>query len=783
MAHRVQAHWIGGLLVATLLLGGLSVLNLARDVGQPFPGFHAFRNVTRDVWQVESSTPPWWSPLASGAVRYSDELLAVNGAPFGERWGAAAAFTLTLRREGALVEQRLPVETFTVNNLLDLKLPDLINGFGFWLLALAVYRTRPQLRLNRVFAACGCVLAASQWLTIEGLFPESDWPTLLLRLGWALNAPFLGVTFIHLTTLFPMPMAGLRYPVRGLYALAALLSVGYVGALLAAWLGAATTPLSGLCFRLSLGAFGVACGLYLARLSWLAVQRDLAPRLRRQLALLLVGMTLALPHVAAILSGAMLTGAQSYFWRGLDLRYLTLAVPLSFAIVILRYQTFKRNHPVLIAIVALAASALLASLGAWAVQTARPDWAQRLGGSIFPLLFVSALVVSFFWSNWRQWEGAFNQFLRWEQRSYAAVREVGQAVLSQPDLRSLPATLAQALAAHLALERAAVWIETNGALALAGRAGRWSQTPPSELQPDGRLASPVRLHANDTAAWLAALPACGVEIVAPLVAEGRLIGLLGFGARGDDEIFDERDVEIIELIAQQSALFVLTARQVDELRRVPQQVAAAEERERLRIAQELHDTTQQFLGRLPFFLQVSRDAVRADPPEAEAILARLLPQVEGAAQTLRQIRHNLAPAQLEHSLGGPLLTLIDQFQRECGCAVHLDIAPALDQHLSTETRHALYRVVQQALDNVAEHAGARNVTLTLAVAEGRVTLALSDDGRGSSEAERAQAEAAGSFGLKSMRARFTGLGGELVITSQPGAGTHLRGWLPAALIP
>src|SRR6185369_8655098 len=102
-----------------------------------------------------------------------------------------------------------------------------------------------------------------------------------------------------------------------------------------------------------------------------------------------------------------------------------------------------------------------------------------------------------------------------------------------------------------------------------------------------------------------------IEVVTPLAISGRAVGLLGSGKRWDEEIFDERDLQITELIAQQAGLFLLTALQIEQLRQVPQEIATAQERERFKIAQELHDTIQQFLGRLPFFLEVSRGAARS----------------------------------------------------------------------------------------------------------------------------------------------------------------------------
>jgi signal transduction histidine kinase len=102
----------------------------------------------------------------------------------------------------------------------------------------------------------------------------------------------------------------------------------------------------------------------------------------------------------------------------------------------------------------------------------------------------------------------------------------------------------------------------------------------------------------------------------------------------------------------------------------------------------------------------------------------------------------------------------------------------VDARLDVEARHALYRVVQQALDNVAAHAEASRVTITVTPADRGVRFAVIDDGQGFSEQQRVSAQDKGSFGLKSMHARVTSVGGELTAHSSPGSGTQIRGWLP-----
>ena len=93
---------------------------------------------------------------------------------------------------------------------------------------------------------------------------------------------------------------------------------------------------------------------------------------------------------------------------------------------------------------------------------------------------------------------------------------------------------------------------------------------------------------------------------------------------------------------------------------------------------------------------------------------------------LRRIRVSLAPNQLETNLLHSLQGLAGHVRQRLGLAVSLDAPTDLDKALSPETRHALYRVIQQALDNTVAHAGATSAVVTLARENGRVLFAVRD---------------------------------------------------------
>ena len=801
MLAALRRQWVVILMGIVLLFALTVTINLARAIGRPFGGFYANRSHSRNLWQVDAPTPPWWPALTQTGLRYDDVLLQIEGRAFdatayqlyaNAQKAGRGSVTITILRAPDQISLEIPIRTFTLSNFLDLKLPDLLIGMGIWLLAVVVYRARPAEPINRIFAIACCLCASAILLTIPALFPENGWIARLLQLGWVLSASLVGAAFIHLAMLLPKPIhfGSLRW-LKALYALMALVAVAYALSMFLKWQNSApelANLLSTFGNTTAMGTFGLSAAVYLLRLLWLLAQPALSRRLRRQVVLLLIGLALALPYVLIVVLRSLIEGTQSYFWSGLDLRYLVLAVPLSFAFVILRYQTFQRTPPPLIGIFILASSALVGSIGAWIIRLTEPQWVNALNWPPFVPLFLVALICSVFWSTQSSWWGAFSRLFQWERRSYAAVRQFGQQVVNQIDLAQLPDTIAAALVKNMELERAAIWLwdEKEALYRLAGRAGSWPLPPPAQLAPTLFPVSikSIRVLAENEPLppWLAPLAHSGlVEVATPLIISGRPIGLLGSGKRWDEEIFDQRDLEVIQLIAQQAGLFLLTAMGIEQLRQVPQQITTAQERERFKIAQELHDTVQQFLGRLPFFLEVGRSSARTNPAETEAILARCMAEVESAAQTVREIRNNLAPLQLENSFSQPLRMLVEHFGTHNHLEIKLEISPEVDTCLSFEARHALYRVVQQAIDNVAVHAAASMVSITITQSDGNIQFEIADDGHGFTQLQRSQAEQQGSFGLKSMEARITSLGGEFAIHSDAASGTRVSGWLPVTI--
>ena len=824
--HRVAAflhrRWIDGFLCLTLMIGLASVVNLAQDIGRPFGGFVTVREPGSEAWYVFGATPSWWPGIARDHLTDQDELVALDGQPYGPNYLAlyAAAYTrgqqsvtLTLERNGVRRDVQTPLVLFTAAMAIEARLPDAICALCMSLLAIALYRARPADELNRATAISFALVASILWAWSTYLsHDEIRWLARLLDLIWVIEAPFIGPTLFLAIMLFPFGNVSGRAAHRFdtvrlawlvLMLVASACTVTYIG-LKVVWWSMDWSPLAA---NLEIWLFRVHIvltfgdGLFVVlRVGWLFLRHRGSSRIRRQTATILAGFLIASPIL--VLQFWSATGQGGFFFlQGLDLRYLYVSIPLAFAFVILRYQTFHSVHPLFVTVFILTGSALIASVGDWFARSTLPmlysDNATgqlNLGSaSYFVPMFAIAVTtgtISIFMPR------LLTRLLRWDAASYGAVRTFSSRVLHQTSMSRLPHTITSTLVAELKLEHASIWLpegDTNQADSSMFRLSAQTGKQIPECQQSIRLPSPPGAYLFEQPARLSQENAAGyepflflrqyhVEAIAPLIVQGQWFGILALGKRWDEELFHERDLEIIELIAQQCALFLTTSQQIEELRRVPARVTEAQERERFKIAQELHDTIQLFLGRLPFHLEVSRSLMRSDPAAADARLQRCIGDVEDAARTTRQIRSNLAPVQLKKGLAQPLDDLLVRFRARSGLAVSADIAADLDAHLSVEARHVVYRVVQQALDNVESHAQASavhvSISLTTAAPELRVTIVVEDDGCGFTPEQQSHAEAQGHFGLISMLTRVEALGGELQITSSPGRGTRVSGWVP-----
>ena len=201
--------------------------------------------------------------------------------------------------------------------------------------------------------------------------------------------------------------------------------------------------------------------------------------------------------------------------------------------------------------------------------------------------------------------------------------------------------------------------------------------------------------------------------------------------------------------------------------------------ERLRIAQDIHDTTSQTLFGLHYALDACSRLLPDRPAQVKAELEDLSRLAESARSELRQSILNLWPSELTaERFAADLQRYLKDYCRAGGLALEVSLRGDFAR-LSAGVRRSLYRIAQEAVVNVARHAAASRADLCLEVRPAEVALAVRDDGRGFDPATAlAREHSREHFGLRSIQERAAALGGEAEFLSQPGGGATVLVTLP-----
>jgi two-component system sensor histidine kinase UhpB len=262
----------------------------------------------------------------------------------------------------------------------------------------------------------------------------------------------------------------------------------------------------------------------------------------------------------------------------------------------------------------------------------------------------------------------------------------------------------------------------------------------------------------------------------PLEALGRTVLEVrrgNLGARAPAAVV--RDPLLQEFTATLNAMLETLQRDREQLQALSSQVIDAQEAERKRIARELHDETAQTLTSLLVRLRILERA--ADPAQVRACTAELRELTLKALEEVRNMARELRPTVLD-DLG--LVAAAQSYTEHCaellGFAVTFQ-GEEFPHRLSPQVELVLYRVIQEALTNVARHATAHHVCVILAEEDGHAVATIRDDGAGF-DVPAVLASKERGLGLFGMQERMALVGGRLQIHSRPGAGTLVRAEAP-----
>ncbi|MBP8273655.1 MAG: sensor histidine kinase, partial [Acidobacteria bacterium] len=213
-----------------------------------------------------------------------------------------------------------------------------------------------------------------------------------------------------------------------------------------------------------------------------------------------------------------------------------------------------------------------------------------------------------------------------------------------------------------------------------------------------------------------------------------------------------------------------------DLHRLSGRLVNAQEDERRMIARELHDEVGQALATIKVELSHA-DRIDQDPATMAATLASVRSITEGALHTIRDLSHVLHPALLDDlGLSAALDALMRAFGRRHSIIVDFQRSGG-DTPLTPELELAVYRIVQEALNNIAKHARCSRCRLDVQMSAHNISVTLEDNGVGFDAGGGRSPETQG-LGLIGIRERAAQFGGHMRIDSRPGAGTRLFVELP-----
>jgi PAS domain S-box-containing protein len=256
------------------------------------------------------------------------------------------------------------------------------------------------------------------------------------------------------------------------------------------------------------------------------------------------------------------------------------------------------------------------------------------------------------------------------------------------------------------------------------------------------------------------------ETAIPIKIKGQVIGVIDVESDRVDG-FDESDLVVLQSLADQVAVAIENARLYEQA----QHLAALEERQKL--ARELHDSVSQALYGIVLGARTARTLLDRDSPKSAEPMDYIISLAEAGLAEMRALIFELRPESLQtEGLVAALGKLINALGARYQLRVQLEAGAEPD--VSMEVKESLYRITQEAMNNIAKHARAQSVRVTLKSDVDELSLDISDDGAGFDTSRQFP----GHLGLHTMRERAEKAGGTFALDSAPNTGTRIRVRIP-----
>jgi len=274
-------------------------------------------------------------------------------------------------------------------------------------------------------------------------------------------------------------------------------------------------------------------------------------------------------------------------------------------------------------------------------------------------------------------------------------------------------------------------------------------------------------------------------VAVPLKSKEKIVGVLNITSQ-EARRFSQQEVDLLTAMGNQLGIAIENAELYRELQLKEQtraellrRIISAQEDERRRVARELHDVTSQALATLGVRLEAFAAAGGSNGKDAGTLLEEMKSLLTATSKEVHELIYDLRPSLLD-DLGLPaaLRSCARNSLEAAGIEVHLEVA-GQEKRLPPQVEIAVFRIVQEAITNIASHAHAQSAYISLEFKEKGVAVQIEDDGIGFDLSQVLQlASVKESVGLRGMEERAELLGGTLSIDTKPGGGTRVTVEIP-----
>jgi signal transduction histidine kinase len=370
-------------------------------------------------------------------------------------------------------------------------------------------------------------------------------------------------------------------------------------------------------------------------------------------------------------------------------------------------------------------------------------------------------------------------------RGLEATTEIARALGGETNLDRILETIVKRARALIDARSLLILLEDGESLRVAAAAGEIGRDPELRIPIEGsapgqvlRAQRPKRLPniGPDLLARPSSQGAGVATLLVPMIFRGGALGVLvALDSLGRATGFTDGDEQALTSFATSAAIAVATAQSVAE-ERIRNSIEAAE-RERGRWARELHDEALQSMAGLRVLLSTAR---RGADEGTDEMLGQAIERADHTIAEMRRLIADLRPAALDElGLAAALEALVERLTwgQVLDAELRIDLAYDAGNHptrLLSQIEDSVYRLVQEALNNAAQHSGTERALVEVTEVDGNIRVCVSDDGKGFDIGRDTDG-----FGLLGMRERVELAGGTLEVASAPGEGATITAVLPA----